>query len=94
MNQAFLSRLRPRQFQVSISDQYKNPLPTLVFQLPSYLYYTKQMSYFTTNLKYVIIYPVFGWQTSNVHYYFERLVIMYVEKSRIGQIKGGTAVAF
>ena len=44
------------------------------------------MSYFTTNLKCVIIYSVFGWQTSNVHYYFERLVIMYVEKSRIGQI--------
>ena len=52
------------------------------------------MSYFTTNLKYVIICLVFDWQTSNVHYYFERLVIMYVEKSRIGQIKGGTAVAF
>jgi hypothetical protein len=43
-------------------------------------------------MNYVIINTVFGWHTLNVHYYFERLVIMYVEKSRIGQIKDGAAV--
>ena len=45
-------------------------------------------------MNYVIINTVFDWHTSNVHYYFERLVIMYAEKSRIGQIKDGAAVTF